>query len=156
MVDFIMFRFSSVEFHSALYEVQKYIWFMIYHVGVYYIDIWLPDKHHIIIKCAIDYQHPCHPCPQWSLCWQPSVGGLGWDAEECKHRHSSDARELKQSNVSYKKVQLRSDSKLPNNYSSIAMMISGSKVVSHVKSDASPMREAKAVTTSCPLPRDPL
>ena len=44
MVDFIMFRFSSVEFHSALSKVQKYIWFMIYHVGVYYIDIWLPDS----------------------------------------------------------------------------------------------------------------
>ena len=28
------------------------------------------------------------------------------------------------------------------------------RVVSHVKSDASLMREAKAVTSSCPLPRD--
>ena len=36
-----------------------------------------------------------------------------------------------------------------------SISISISRVVSHVKSDASLMREAKAVTSSCPLPRDP-
>ena len=125
--------------------------------------MWKPDYFHkntitILIKGVINNQHPCHR--DSDLCaGNPQSVALAEMPRNASTATApgSDARELKQSSDSYKKVQLRSNSKLPNNYSSIAMMrsASASKVVSHVKSDASPMREAKAVTSSCPLPRDP-